>query len=66
MRGVVKTIQKGKRFGFIRGSDGIDYFFHERDTTSPSLIDDFDRGQAVEFHPTHHEKGPRAIHVSHV
>ena len=66
MRGVVKSVNQDKAFGFVRGSDGVDYFFHARNVLAPALIDDFARGNAVEFDPTHHERGPRADGVHRV
>ncbi|MCR4301835.1 MAG: cold shock domain-containing protein [Sulfuricaulis sp.] len=29
MNGVIKKLVKDKRFGFIKGEDGKEYFFHQ-------------------------------------
>src|SRR4249920_3483523 len=64
MKGTVARVMADKRFGFIRGQDGVDYFFHQSDlngffddlvadiATSPNL--------AVTFDVAPSEKGPRA------
>lgn len=58
--GTVKMLQPQKAFGFIRGVDGTEYFFHRDDAP------DFDQltvGTAVRFVPTTGTKGPRASQV---
>lgn len=51
-------------FGFIKGSDGQDYFFHAsgmQQTTTPFA--DLRERDKVEFTPIEGDKGPRAIEV---
>ncbi len=63
MRGTVKNVLVDKQFGFVRGSDGRDYFFHSSGVLAPSLIDEIQRGALVEFDPANGERGPRAEQV---
>lgn len=54
MHGTITAIRVAKRFGFIRGDDGIDRFFHhgsldrQRNTLTFS---DLEEGMRVEFEP---------------
>jgi cold shock CspA family protein len=56
-----------KGFGFIRGDDGADYFFHRSglQQTSDVQFDELNERQRVEFTGIEGEagKGPRAIEV---
>jgi len=61
MNGTVKTLLKG--YGFIAGTDGIDYFFHAQDLQGVRF-DTLKEGQAVVFEPGKGAKGPRAAEVS--
>lgn len=63
MRGTIKHVNAEKQYGFIIGSDGQDYFFHASGVQAPRLIDDFDRGHAVEFDP---EQSPRGLRGKNV
>jgi len=61
MIGTIKTLMSEKGFGFIRGTDNNEYFFHRS-----ACIDEFDRltnGKKVEFDVTSSAKGPRAENV---
>lgn len=64
MEGTVRTLKIDKGFGFITGSDGVEYFVHrsgmERTT---ERFDELREGQRVAFTPIAGEKGPRAIEV---
>jgi CspA family cold shock protein len=63
MNGTIKKLTPDRGFGFIRGEDGNEYFFH-RSELSPGLrFDDFREGQRVAFEPRQAEKGPRAGEV---
>jgi cold shock CspA family protein/uncharacterized protein YbjQ (UPF0145 family) len=60
MRGQVRSYDQARRYGFIRGQDGHDYFFHIDDVhgqQTPVL------NQAVTFEPRAAPKGPRAGNV---
>lgn len=62
MKGTVKMFNKEKGYGFIRGEDGKDYFFHY----SVLVMDDFktaEKGEAVEFDVQESERGLRANNV---
>lgn len=53
-----------KGFGFIRGSDGVDYFFHLSALPRNTRIDDVETGQRCRFVPTEPTaKGSRAGRV---
>ena len=61
--GTIKKVISERGFGFIRGEDSKDYFFH-RGGLDASL--DFDRltgGEKVEFEIESSPKGPRASRV---
>ena len=56
---------KEKGYGFIRGEDGKDYFFHY----SVLVMDDFktaEKGEAVEFEIQESERGLRAKDVKKI
>ena len=59
--GKVKFYNKGKKFGFIAGSNGIDYFFHETGIAADVSIVD---GDKVEFKTVEGDRGPKAIEIS--
>ena len=62
--GSIKLIVRAKGFGFIRGDDGLDYFFHRsglEQTTTP--FEELQDAALVEFTPIDGQKGPRAIEV---
>ncbi len=65
MKGTVKMFNKEKGYGFIRGEDGKDYFFHY----SVLVMDDFktaEKGEAVEFEVQESERGLRAKDVKKI
>lgn len=70
MEGKVARVMSDKRFGFIRGEDGKDYFFHQSDFSGffEDLISDFEskRTILVTFEGTIAQKGPRASNVVRV
>ena len=59
MKGIVKTLNSEKGFGFIKGEDGKEYFFH-RSSLKNAPFDVLKKGQSVEFEDTENTKGPRA------
>ena len=62
MKGTIKTLLRDKRCGFIRGEDGMDYFFHQSALKNIGY-DDIESQQDVEFEPGEGTKGPRAEDV---
>ena len=65
MKGTVKMFNKEKGFGFIKGEDGTDYFFHY----SALLMDSYktaDAGEHVEFDVEKSERGPRAANIKKI
>ncbi len=67
MNGTVARLMSDKRFGFIRGEDGKDYFFHASDLNGfwEDLVQDVDGGRkiVVTFDVVPSPKGPRAGNV---
>jgi CspA family cold shock protein len=62
MKGVVKTFNPTKGYGFITGEDGKDVFFHY----SELVMDGFKTtkpGDHVEYEVENSDRGPRAKHV---
>ena len=59
--GTVKRLVTDRGFGFIRTSDGIEYFFHR---SSCPAYDELREGTAVTFRIGSGLKGPRAEQVS--
>lgn len=67
MKGTVARLMAEKKFGFIRGQDGRDYFFHHSDLNGffDDLVEDAAIAQvAVTFESVPSEKGPRAGNVT--
>jgi len=60
MDGTVKFYNFKKRFGFITGTDGKDYFVHESGLASKNAIRD---GVKVTFDIIEDEKGFKAVNV---
>ena len=44
--GKVKFFNRSKRYGFVAGDDGVDYFFHESGLSEGIYVQD---GDKVEF-----------------
>jgi len=59
--GVVKRIQRDKGFGFIRDTNGQEYFFHR--SAVQGSFEDLSEGQRVSFDEEQSPKGPRAGNV---
>mgnify|MGYP006165786849 CR=1 FL=1 len=59
--GKVKFYNRDKRFGFITGDDGVDYFFHETGLSEGTFLKDEDR---VEFKVEDGDRGKKAVDVS--
>ena len=59
--GVVKRIQRDKGFGFIRDTNGQEYFFHR--SAVQGSFEDLSEGQRVSFDEEPSQKGPRAGNI---
>jgi len=62
MNGTIQRLVSGKGFGFIRASDGNEYFFHNSACVD-TRFDSLREGQAVTFDRGQGPKGPRAENV---
>jgi cold shock CspA family protein len=61
--GTVVRVVTDRGFGFIRGTDERDYFFHRSGTHD---FDHLHQGASVRFTPINAPKGPRAEGVERV
>ncbi len=62
MTGVIKTIVKGRDFGFITPDDGSDDVFFHRSRVAPKVVfEDLREGDEVEFQVRSGDKGPQAF-----
>ena len=59
--GTVQWFSNSKGYGFIRGQDGVERFFHVTDLTGDFMPD---RGDSVFFQSRQDGKGPRATGVA--
>jgi CspA family cold shock protein len=59
MQGTIKRVIRDRGFGFIRGADGQEVFFH-RSSLQQLNFDALKEGESVEFELERGEKGPRA------
>lgn len=70
MNGKILRAFAGKGFGFIRGDDLKDYFFHRSDFHGffEDLVKDVDEGRSIEvnFHSVPSNRGLRAAEVTRV
>ncbi len=57
MRGTVTTHLPEKEYGFIKGDDGKDYYFHESEFSNTSDIKSICENVAVEFEQSANAKG---------
>lgn len=68
MNGVIVRIVKAKNFGFIRGEDQNEYFFHREDFYGffEDLATDFELGRKIRvtFEPVDSARGLRANDVN--
>lgn len=60
--GSIAKLKKDKGFGFIRGQDGQEYFFHKEDLVGLNYIS-LHEGQMIQFEIGQTPKGPRARNV---
>ncbi|OYT41659.1 DNA-binding protein [Candidatus Pacearchaeota archaeon ex4484_26] len=61
MKGKVKFFNVVKRFGFIAGDDGKEYFVHETGIKEGVTLHEND---AVTFDVEQGDKGPKAVNVT--
>lgn len=59
MQGQIKLLTVDKGFGFIKGEDGKEYFFH-KSALKNVKFEALSKGQIVEFEDSESEKGLRA------
>lgn len=59
MEGIVQRIVRDKGFGFIKGSDKVEYFFH-RSALQNMQFDDLKEGLRVEYEGEETSRGFRA------
>lgn len=62
MTGTVTTVKLDKKFGFIKGTDGREYFFHAS-ALKNCAMEDLERGREVTFEDSEGSKGLRAEDV---
>lgn len=61
MTGTISNIVAAKGFGFVRGEDGVEYFFHRSACRGiRNGIDGLQVGDKVRFEDGESAKGPRA------
>ncbi|WP_181563702.1 cold-shock protein [Campylobacter hyointestinalis] len=63
MRGIVKTYLSEKQYGFIKGDDGKDYFFHHSSFKNKNDIDKLCEGLYLHFEQKATPKGYSAIQI---
>ncbi|MBD5395004.1 MAG: cold shock domain-containing protein [Lachnospiraceae bacterium] len=61
MIGQVKFFDHKKRYGFITGDDGMEYYFSSANVDIPSGI--LDRGYTVFFTPSLNDRGRVALNI---
>ncbi|MEK6967460.1 MAG: cold shock domain-containing protein [Nanoarchaeota archaeon] len=61
MKGKIKFFNESKKFGFISGEDGTDYFVHSTGLNPGVTVRE---GDAVTFEIEQGDKGPKAAKVS--
>ena len=62
-KGKVKFYNREKKYGFITGDDGKDYFFHASGVSNEIYLKD---GDNVEYKVVEGERGPKAVDISPV
>jgi CspA family cold shock protein len=61
--GKLKFYNREKRYGFITGDDGKDYFFHSSGVSDEIYLQD---GDKLEFKVVEGDRGPKAVDISPV
>jgi CspA family cold shock protein len=62
MKGKIKTLLRGRRYGFIKAEDENEIFFHETGLIDIKF-DSLEEGQQVQFDVEKGEKGLKAVNV---
>ena len=62
MTGTIRTLLVDKGFGFLKDTEGNDYFFHQSAIYGEGIAD-LREGDSVEFEVSQGPKGPRAENV---
>jgi CspA family cold shock protein len=63
MTGAIRTVNSARGFGFIRGDDGLDYFFHRAELRGLEF-EELKEGLRVRFETLMTKRGPRAAGVN--
>lgn len=63
IHGTIEKIVADRGFGFIRGADGQQIFFHRHALTAGDIFDTLRVGLAVEFDLQANSKRPRATRL---
>ena len=66
MVGEITRLFEQRRFGFLRGQDGIERFFHQSSLAAWAEYDALRLGDRVSFEIVASDRGPRADHVRRV
>ncbi len=61
--GTVKFYNRTKRFGFITGDDGKDYFFHLSGVKGEVVLNE---GDKVKFDVVEGDRGPKAENIEKI
>lgn len=64
MTGTVKRVVRDRGFGFVRGEDGNERFFHRSGMAAGVDFDNLREGQRVTFVDESSPKGPRAAQIN--
>jgi cold shock CspA family protein len=64
LRGIIKSYLSEKQYGFIKGDDGKDYFFHQNSLKNKQDIDKLCEGLYLEFDQEATPKGYSATKIS--
>ena len=62
-QGTIKKLVADRGFGFIKGEDGNDIFFHVSALQGDIAIEELNEGQSVSYSEGSGPKGPRAENV---
>jgi CspA family cold shock protein len=62
LNGTIKTLIRGRGYGFISAEDGREIFFHQTDLVDVEF-DSLEEEQQVQFDVEKGTKGPKAVNV---
>jgi len=60
--GTIRRLVRDRGFGFIKSTEGKDYFFHRSQVVGVSF-DLLEEGQSVEFEKGDSPKGPKVVNI---